>query len=413
MILFQKLYLKAARGKVVRAFLIYFILLFGPGVVSVSAAGVRCEKAARVAKPVAVDYFSDVVMRIVNMMFSDPTKQRKEVKATIQKEQGRAKIQEMKDFFGNDKFGLRDQAAEGFVNITGTVYMKLGKYTSYTGKERSTKVRFRRYLTQMLGDTLRRFLSPIKSSVSKTKMEIKIQHPELDGVVVKLRIDVPLEDIMYLSHTADYVRMRDLLYHRALLLNPKDRAEVDLAFEYLDAMYTSPHRNHEGLTAHTEYERESFAIKIDPSPEALLMGKKAIEIQITADTQVRLTRVKDMASFQSYSDDQIIYELKVPKDQSALTASDIADYPGLAKIKEFQEWMLENRDKSLPDGKGKVSKIRRKLFMDGTQISKRDASERFLVELGWKEGRYFGSGQVIFQNVDETVDLSKDEGFED
>lgn len=377
--------------------LLCFILITGLFIRPVYAAGVRCEKVHHEVQKnrVAVDWFSDVAMRIVKMMVSDPTKLRKELKATVNSRLGKEKVQELKNYFGS-LFGNRDQAPNGFVNITSTVYMKLGKYTSWTGEERSTKVRFRRYFSQRVGDVLRRFMNPIEASLYTTKMEIKIQHPDLDGVVVKLRIDVPLDDVMALSHSADYSRMREILFARAMKLNPGNHEEVIIAFEYLDAMYSSPQRIHEGLSAHTEYERESYAIKIKPSAEAAARGKKTIEIQITADTKVRLTRIADQAIFDSYSDEQIIYELKIPKDQSELTEADIRDYPDLVKIKEFKEWMSLQRDKSMPDGKGKVSKIRRKLLRDNSKNNVREASENFLVRLGWIEGRYFGSGNLIF-----------------
>lgn len=368
--------------------LINLSLSFSP--VNAWAAANLCVKAGhpidRTATPgYSIDRFSQVVMRIVEMMVSDPTKLRKEEKATVNKDLGRAEIQSLREFFG-EMFSMRDVAPEGEVNLTSTMYMTLGKYTSpYDGKEKSTKVRFRRYFTQKIWDSLRQFIVPISKNKKTAKMEIKVQHPQLENVVVKLRVDVLCEDILFLSQADFFLKNKEALRQRIFELNLKesDRKEAELALDYLEVMYQDPRRIHEGLYAHTEYEREAFAIQIQPSAEAVVRGLKPIEVQITADTKVRLTRVLDQANFDIYGDDQIIYELKIPKSQAGLNPEDLKNYPGLVRVKQFQEWMQSNRDKSLPENKGKVSKVRSKKFRNKQKYILQEAGEEFLRRRNW------------------------------
>ncbi len=156
-----------------------------------------------------------------------------------------------------------------------------------------------------------------------------------------------------------------------LALNNKNPEVVELAMQYFDILYKNPSRMVKDLFAKTDYERVSYSIKIahiaDPA--------KSIDIQITIDRDIQLTRLADRATFNVYDIRQSVYELKIPVEFAALTPQNIAEYPGLARIKELVQWMEHHHDQKFAMNKGKMSKIEKDTVDRRDKRSSRLANE--------------------------------------
>lgn len=358
-----------------------FILLFAMQIFfagPVAAIPLQCSKSQVQKSPILLDRLSTIVLRIVGNVVSDPTALRMELKGVVEKVAGKAKIQDLQSDFG-EAFKLRDESIEGEVNITSSIYAESMKYLSPAGEEKTVKLRFRRYFSQKVRDIFRSSLMPARGFEDQSMMEIKIQHPFKKNVVVKLRVKVFSNDIPHLS-SVDFFTFKKQIRDRMLLLNKKKAEDVDLAIEFLSEAMNNPLRGRSGLFASTEYERESYSIKV---PHVKAPGK-VIEVQITADTNVKLTRLIDGQDFSVYGGDQVIYELKIPFDQSQLSEKDLEDYPGLKKIKEFKEWLEKNHDNEKEFNRGKINKVSGKLYyLDNERRAAKESIFEFLRKKGW------------------------------
>lgn len=360
-------------------FIFMFIFTFTFHVAETSFAANQCYRAQSQRPVVRLDLLSWIVMKIVRSVVSDPTALRMELKGVVDKNEGMQQIQFLADYFGSS-FSRRDTPAEGEVNITSTLYLNIAKYLSPSGLEKSVKLRFRRYFSQKGIDKFRKFMNPAKGFEEQSMMEIKVQHPYKKNVVVKLRVKVWNNDIPAITGD-QFFMFKDKIRQRMLSLNKKRPEDVELGIDFLTELYSNPARSKHDLFAHTEYERDSYSMKI-----AHISGEpsKSIEVQITSDINVWLKRVIDGEDFSVYGDDQVIFELKVPNDQAALSEKDILEYPGLAKIKEFKEWLEKHHDNEKEFNRGKVSKISTKKFWldDGRKKAKEEIVE-FLRKIGW------------------------------
>lgn len=280
----------------------------------------------------------------------DTTALRQEVKFVVKSTQLESYLPVLEKAFG-ERFKNRDKAPEGFANITSTNYMTVGKYIQ-NGKRLSAKIRFRKYFTRALSDVQWRNLIVQQELSDRSWLELKIQHPEFDNVVFKPRLVIYDKDIPKLI-TESYFDYKEGIIRRLMELNPKKTDDVNKFIAYFDALYTTPAMRVENMFAKTQYERTSYSIK-------LKHGDSTIDVQITLDQNVRLTRLKDGSQFNAYGPDETVVEVKIPVQYAKLTDADLAQVPELSEIKKLIAMLTENHVAKYPINRGKMSKIDKK-----------------------------------------------------
>lgn len=313
-----------------------------------------------------LDKYSQHIYRIINRLGGDTTSLRKEEKFVIETAAGQKMMEELQGTFGS-KMKNRDAAEDGFANVTSTKYVTVAKYTTKSGEEKSVKVRFRKYYVK---DKKTGYLTVAKGFEDYSWLEIKIQHPIYENAVTKLRL-MSFDKDLKLFSSSEFLDFMPYLEKQLLKLNPKVPDIVGLALGYFDILYQNPHRLVKDLYAKTEYERVSYSIKIAHVSDP----KKSIDVQITIDRDVFLTRMADRATFNVYDILDSVYEIKIPVEFAGLTPQNIAEYPGLARIKELVQWMENKHNKKFPMNKGKMSKIEKDTVDKRDKRSSRLANE--------------------------------------
>jgi hypothetical protein len=332
-----------------------------------ATAAPSCQMAHPAPVQTKLDRFSIAVMQIVRTLTKSTTSLRQEVKFVIDSAFGDNEIQSLYDYFG-PQMSNRDKAPEGFRNITSTFYLKIAKYMSPSGETKNVKLRFRRYFTQDIRDPSRLMMKPAPGFENIMWTEIKIQHPWFPFVVTKLRVKAWIQDLPKMTDESFFL-YRDQLQKRMLALNPKNPLEVEQTLQFLSELYSSPTRKKENLFAHTEYERESYSIKVPHATNP----KEFVEVQITVDKKINATRLIDEESFNVYGADQAVYELKIPLQYAKLSPEDIQNFPGLARIKEFKKSLEEAHDPKFRANKGKINKV-------NTSINTPEDNRGFLID---------------------------------
>ncbi len=279
----------------------------------------------------------------------DTTSLRQEVKFVIKTKNLNARLNQLQSIFG-DRMKNRDKPAPGTKNITSTNYMTVVKYFS-GGKKLSAKVRFRKYFTRLDEDIHWRNLKVNEGLQSQSWLELKIQHPDYDNVVIKPRLKTYDSDMRWLTTDA-FFDHKEGLTKRLKTLNPEKSADVDRFIDFLTQLNRTPSMRVENLFAKTEYERVSYSIKLK-SPGA----DKGFDVQITLDENIRLTRLRDREKYNVYDNDETVIEVKVPVAFSALSVKNISEVPELQHIKNLIEWLESKHEIKYPINKGKMSKI--------------------------------------------------------
>ncbi len=287
----------------------------------------------------------------------DTTSLRREVKYVIKTEVLHAYLKNLEDHFGSS-YKKRDQAAAGTANVTSTKYMTVIKYFQ-GGKRLSGKIRFRKYYVRQLSDVKWQNLKPAKGFEKKSWWEIKMQHPEFDGVVIKPRLlgDDKDEKKMQTEEWFDYKKY--IITNLKTSNSGKDNLIAKFS-NFFDALYTTPAMRVENLFAETEYERDSLSLKT----ASLDNPEKKIDIQLTLDKNIRLTRTKDRKIFTPYGNDETVIEVKIPLQYAGLTPQDLASVPDLVVIKNLIDWLNTTHEAKYPKNKGKMSKIEKHIEKD-------------------------------------------------
>ena len=292
------------------------------------------------------DRFSRAVRQFQNGQ-QDTTSLRQEVKYVVKTNELNEYLPVLERIFG-ERFKNRDKPPEGYANITSTDYMTVGKYFQ-NGKKLSSKVRFRKYYTRALSDTAWRDIRVAPALADRSWLEIKIQHPEFENVVFKPRLQILDKDIQKLITATSYFDYREGIMQRLHQINPGKEVDIKKFTDYFDALFTSASRV-ENMYARTAYERTSYSIK-------LKSGEKEIDVQITLDQDIRLTRLRDQARFNVYGKDETVVEVKIPLEFAKLDAAAMAKFPELAEIKKFIARLDQRHVPKYPKNKGKMSKI--------------------------------------------------------
>lgn len=333
-----------------KALILAFCLLLS----GFAQAAARCDSLHSGLTMDQLDRFSRTVLLIQNGKKQDTTSLRQEVKFVVETSDLQKQLDSLQKIFGKHMKN-RDKAPEGILNITSTLYLTVAKYKTLRGEEKSAKVRFRKYYTREAHDTAWKNLKVADELADKSWLELKIQHPDYPNVVTKPRLLALDRDIRHFV-TDSFFQHKEQLKQRLLQLNPGKEEEVNNALAFMTELYSNPRRRVENLYAKTEYERVSWSIKLPSSTNP----EKTIDVQITLDENVRLTRLADKAKFNVYAPSETVIEVKVPVSYSALSAKDIEAYPGLAHVKEFVQWLTQSHNLKYPMNKGKMSKIEKK-----------------------------------------------------
>ncbi len=346
-----------------KKWLLPFILI----VSQIAAAGtpvMRCELLFRPDDSVSK------AIRAFNEGPVDTTSLRKEVKFVIKTDLLNKKLEELEAYFG-DRFKNRDEAPEGFSNVTVTDYMTVAKFVE-NGKRLAAKVRFRKYFTVKTEDDPDwKTLKVAKGFEDRSMLELKSQHPIEDNTVNKPRTTILDKDKNKLLREEDYFDYREGIEKRLIETNPKKPEIAKKFVNFFTALFTTPALRVQNILARTAYKRISKSIKVS----FLNNPKMKLDIQLTLDTDIRLTRWKDRQVFTPYGKDETVIEVKIPvshakiiqkvmtdptlwlEKDNAEVAALIADVPELAQFKDLVEWLVENHEKKYPMNKGKMSKI--------------------------------------------------------
>lgn len=284
---------------------------------------------------------------------TDTTSLRQEVKFVVKTKDLDTYLPNLASYFGS-RFKNRDKAAAGFANITSTRYMTVGKFIQ-NFKRLSAKVRFRKYYVRELSDTNWKNLTVHSELKDRSWLELKIQHPEFDNVVFKPRLKILDKDIDKLI-TEKYFDYKEGVIQRLHEINPGKEADIAKFASYFDALYTTPAMRVENMLAKTEYERTSYSIKLKNPSQA----NETVDIQITLDRSIRLTRLRDGSTFNVYKPDETVVEVKVPVAYSKLSEADIVAIPELIEIKKLIEMLNQQHVMDYPKNRGKMSKIDKK-----------------------------------------------------
>lgn len=293
----------------------------------------------------------------------DTTSLRQEVKFVIKTKTLEAYLSRLQTSFGS-KMTNRDKPAEGTKNITSTNYMTVVKYYS-GGKKLSAKVRFRKYYTRSTEDFHWRNLQVSDELKTQSWLELKIQHPDYDNVVIKPRLKTFDSDLRWITSDS-FFDHKEGLTKRLYSLNPDKKEDVDRFIHFLTQMNRTPAMRVESLFAKTEYERVSYSLKMKPPADANGLAK-SFDVQITLDENIRLTRMRDKEKYNVYGTEETVIEVKIPVAYSKLTAQNISDIPELQNVKNFLVWLESHHEKKYPMNKGKMSKIEKKHDLDRTQ----------------------------------------------
>lgn len=319
--------------------------------------------ATRAASPIMCKYLFHTddrlskSVRVFHAGNTDTTSLRQEVKYVVKTADFDSYTPVLEGFF-KTRFKNRDKAADGFANITSTLYMTVAKYIQ-NGKKLSAKVRFRKYFSRKLDDNNWKNLIVSEKLADRSWLELKIQHPEFANVVFKPRLLIFDKDIEKLI-TEKYFDYKDAILRRLHQTNPGKEADIKKFTDFFDALYTTPAMRVENMYARTQYERTSYSIKLN-NPEK---PGETIDVQITLDTNIRLTRLKDGKDFNVYGPDETVVEVKVPVQYAKLTDADLQAIPELAEIKKLIAMLTEKHNIKYPANKGKMSKIDKKNEME-------------------------------------------------
>ena len=326
-------------------FLTAALLLTTPTIGEAAGAVVRCKYLFREDDPVSK------AIRSFQSGQVDTTSLRQEVKFVLKSADVARQMEALEGRFGS-RFKNRDMAPEGFANVTSTHYMKVGKYFQ-NGKKLSSKVRFRKYLQRKLDDVNWQHLKVIPELADRSWLELKIDHPDFDNVVFKPRLQVLDRDINSIVTADGYQGSREGIAKRLHELNPTKKGDVEKFLAYFDALYSTPTMKVERMFAKTEYERTSYSIKLDNPAKP----GESIDIQITLDQSVHLTKLKNGQIVDAYKPDETVVEVKIPLAYAGLTRRNIEAIPELAEVKKLIEFLTGRHLPEYEMNSGKMGKI--------------------------------------------------------
>lgn len=273
-------------------------------------------------------------------------------------------------------FQLRDKRTSGTKNVTVTQYavpvhfavprdlaMASGVGDAGATRVRSAKIRLRKYFSAPSASPLSSAaLTPSAVTSGRTFLELKIDHPIHDGVVVKPRLLISDADANLIQTRRRFLAERSALVARWSAENPSvPRAVVEGFAQTLADLYVSV--DHLPLYAKTSYVRDSFSLMIPPADVGPTgAAAKPLEVQITVDREVLTDDSRTSRTVAAYSARDVVVEIKVPLAHAALSPASLATYPGLAEIAQLKRLLANHRDLNFAEGAGKLATFRSTLL---------------------------------------------------
>lgn len=230
-------------------------------------------------------------------------------------------------FFG-PRLKLRDVPEEGTDNLTDTLYTTPLWFHSPAAKGilKSVKVRVRGYLTERRGSG-----EILRSSITAKKrfLELKVDHPEFEGVVIKHRLLVTDEDLRIIFNpNATYASVQKVIEQvsqdpmNASISNP------DLIDAFIAFVRAAPvvHSDFKRKYVVIRYRRDAYQVRL------LSKSGEPIDIQITVDDRVKLMDASSGQNLAQYPKGARVIEVKVPLKYAQFTAENLNEVPELAVV---------------------------------------------------------------------------------
>ncbi len=251
-------------------------------------------------------------------------------------------------------FSMRDERADGEKNVTVTDYAKPILVKLSNGKQVSAKIRLRKYFTVKDDEDLRaEHLRPSQKTATRQYLEVKIDHPVYDGVVIKPRLLIDDAEVKTLRDPKLFAQERSHLRRHWNGLNPEaTHGVVDAFLNTLADLYKQTSTPLQAF-AETKYVRDSYSLKIRSTDSS----KPDLEVQFTLDRDISVQ--SKIQKIKAYDNSDVVVEIKVPLAQASLTQNDLADYPALASVRDVKLALSQAHNSAFVPGAGKLSAFRR------------------------------------------------------
>ncbi len=284
------------------------------------------------------------------------TSLRREDKYVVSRETIDRELTRLSTEFG-DAFVLRDKKEEGRKNMTVTQYATPIVFT-VNGVRKSAKFRLRKYYSDAVagGD-----MRAAGITDGRSFLELKIDHPEYDGVVVKPRLLISDADADALQNRTAFVLGARAMSARWKTENPKIPASVIDGF--ISALMSTYTRVGSSLPlfAKTAYVRDSYSLYISPSADAMTSGAvtstKPIEIQFTIDREINVLDSRTGRTIAAYGPNDAVVEIKVPLAFAALKQTQ--QYAALGSVARIKAQLTADHNLAYARGAGKLSTFTR------------------------------------------------------
>ena len=283
------------------------------------------------------------------LLNESPTSLRREDKFIVDTDASDFAIETISKKFG-ESFQLRDPAQPNSQNVTVTLYALPIRFHA-NGHELSGKLRLRKYYSTPESERLKPETF-VDAEITKgfQFLELKIDHPEIEGVVVKPRIRITDADALTIQSRRSFLANRKRLKADWLKLNKSASEPLIEAFlttlaEYIPVKRALP------KYATTMYQRDSYSLRVASRDGT----QKPIEVQLTLDRSIEVVDEVTHSSVNAYTARDVVVEMKVPLTYSGLTPENIKDYPGLQDVAALKAYLAAKHNPAYKAGSGKLS----------------------------------------------------------
>lgn len=268
----------------------------------------------------------------------------------------------MQEFFG-DGLKLRDQVAEGTLNETYTTYARPIKFEVVDPETGDTwrlvaKYRNRQYrvVNERTGSLMER--APITEESQFAEFKVDALVP---GVVTKHRFLAVDNDIEILRDPSRFWgalrrQIASPIERRIIGLGGASEATIQQMLKTIDLL----HANGTALEPFVDvaYVRDAYELSLES------VTGETVKVQITIDRNIRYLDPATHNVIGTYPPGSRVVEVKVPLQYAGLTEADMAEVPGLARVKEFSE-TVESASPidGFIDGNGKFINFRKNNFV--------------------------------------------------
>jgi hypothetical protein len=240
---------------------------------------------------------------------------------------------------------MRDNPRPGKKNLTETQYVGPFQFI-YKGQVRNAKVRVRHYLEFDIatGKILRNALT-----ADHKFLELKVDDPELDKVVEKVRMLLPDKDISAILTPGPLNSSMAEIQKNAEIIasNPKDL--IVPMVKFIQSIQQGHPTEWTSSYVTILYERQAWRKTLKAQDGT------NVDIQITVDRDIQLQQTKSHGVLVRYPDSTRVIEIKIPLKYARLTEEDLRLVPGLVHLKNAMQFLTERHLDGIKSGHGKLS----------------------------------------------------------